>query len=63
MCAGWSSGRAWMVSRVFGLGNTFLLLGFLLLAKVVSRTENDRIAYFGDEEDGVDCVVEDVGTD
>ena len=47
----------------FWIGEHFLLLAPFFLTRSVSRTKSDTNAYFGDEEDGVDCVVEYVGPD
>ena len=47
----------------FWIGEHFLVLVSLLLTRIVSRMQNGRVAYFCDEEDGVDCVVEYVDAD
>ena len=47
----------------FEMGEHFLLLVLFRFMGFVSGMGNDGTAYFGDEDDGADCVVEDVGTD
>lgn len=47
----------------FCIGEHFLPSASLILTKFVSNTWNDKIAYFGDEKDGIDCIVEYVGPD